>query len=71
MQNLLVVFTFFKTQLCFSANLVSKKSKLSILAKIWFLDEFEYAELIADVPFVFNWKYSRQQVLSKKLTQLV
>ena len=64
----MVVLTFFMTQLCFLASVVSKKSKLSILAKIWFLDEFEYAELIADVSFVFNWKYSHQQVLSKKLT---
>ena len=48
-----------------------KKIKAFNFTKIWFLDEFEYAELIADVSFVFNWKYSRQQVLSKKLTQLV
>ena len=50
---------FFKDTIMFLGKFGLKKSKLSILAKIWFLDEFEYAELIADVPFVFNWKYSR------------
>ena len=64
MQNSVVIFAFS----VFDRKLpLLGKSKLSVWAEIWYLEEFEYAEFSDDVHFFCFWPYTSWANLVKKL----